>query len=61
MVDVARDARWGELWKAQVRMLLGSEIAVQESRFQGTDLAHKYYFGLCQTFCRVALQNQEGL
>jgi beta-glucosidase len=38
MVDVARDADGVELWKAQVRMLLGSKIAVG-ARFQGTDLA----------------------
>jgi beta-glucosidase len=52
-----------ELWKAQVRMLLGSKIAVAESKVSGNRFScHKYYFGLCQTFCRdMALQNREGI
>jgi beta-glucosidase len=39
MVDVLAMRDGVELWKAQVRMLLGSKIAVRVQGFQGTDLA----------------------
>jgi beta-glucosidase len=49
MVDVAHDRV--ELWKAQVRMLLGSKITVKSPRFSGNRFScHKYYFGLPKHF-----------
>jgi hypothetical protein len=51
-----------ELWKAQVRMLLGSKIAVKSPRFQGTDLAATNTILACQNILQgMALQNQEGI
>jgi hypothetical protein len=62
MVDVLAMRDGVELWKAQVRMLLGSKIAVKSARFSGNRFScHKYYFGLCQTFCRVWLCRIEGI
>jgi beta-glucosidase len=56
MVDVALMRDGVELWKAQVRMLLGSKIAVARVKVSGNRFScHKYYFGLCQTFCRIWL------
>jgi beta-glucosidase len=55
MVDVLAMRDGVELWKAQVRMLLGSKCGSKSPRFSGNRFSYKYYFGLCQTFCRVWL------